>query len=118
MICTTPEQSRMLIKAGIDVSTSDLLWYRDNGTLNLVARGGYCRLWQWDFNNIPSWSFGALWQLCKELDAPLTFSTDDEETTQDTMANMVEHLVKTLPYTMDNLKKRALEELRRRLTVY
>lgn len=67
--CTSIEQSRKLVKLGLDVNTADMYYYTVNGDLyetpNIIeSEDDLCV----DENSIPCWSITALLELMPELD--------------------------------------------------
>lgn len=90
-LSTTPEQSRKMIKAGIDPNTADMHWLcrcakDEDGNYHDVLFNGYlpeCTL--------AAWSLAAIWRLAKEKGLNLVFSTGD-----DTPEDIVSLIVKAL----------------------
>ncbi len=84
MYTTTVKQSEDLINIGIDQSTADMAYITNprNGSLLLTATKPMTK------DDLPCWSMGALWEICRNRAIALAFLTD-EDSAEDTVAIMV-----------------------------
>lgn len=98
MISTTIEESKRLIAAGISPDTADMCWRNYALTYDfghaMEVRTVEPILYAFNAkskDDIPAWSLGALWDLCKEKGYCLEFNTKE-----DTSEGMIEHMVNIL----------------------
>lgn len=87
MNTTTVKQSEDLINIGIDRSTADMTYIKNprDGHYLLTATTPMSR------SDLPCWSMGALWEICRQREIGLEFLTDedDTETVISTMVNEI-----------------------------
>lgn len=91
MIATTIEQSKLLLAAGFSPQEADMVYYGiDKTQFPVIIPMDYVRFIPRDSGSIPAWSFGALWDLCKEFH--LVFDTGDDSAGK-VMETMVKRLI-------------------------
>lgn len=107
MNATTVKQSLVLMDAGIDPSTADMAYIKNprDGHYLLTATKPMAK------DDLPCWSMGALWEICRQREIGLEFLTDedDAETVISTMVKMifddVEEMTKnSLNFIKSNIK--------------
>lgn len=107
MNVTTVNQSLVLMNAGIDLSTADMAYIKNprDGHYLLTATTPMSK------SDLPCWSMGALWEICRQREIGLEFLTDedDAETVISTMVKMifddVEEMTKnSLNFIKSNIK--------------
>lgn len=75
-ICTSLEQSKKLIKLGIDLKTADMYWHKKfDGTLSLRADNLMVKL------DTPCWSLAALLNYLREIDFFPDIDADEHSVT-------------------------------------
>ena len=84
MIGTTVKQSKVLMGGGLDTSTADLAYIKNprDGKYLLVATPPLSK------SDIPCWSMGALWEICRQRGINLEFTTD-EDSVEEVITTMV-----------------------------
>ena len=94
MIGTTVNQSKTLMDVGLETSTADMSYIKNprDGKYLLVATPPLSK------SDIPCWSIGALWQICKDMNICIQFFTDEDEveTVIGTMVDVIAEDVKKL----------------------
>ena len=94
MISTTIEQSCKLIEAGVDLSTSDLIWVNQpqmpGNELHLLEVKLTRKCGE---DDIPAWSLSALWNLCSSMGIALDFFTI-EDSSDDIISILVNSICK------------------------
>ena len=82
---TSEEQSGLLMSAGIDASTASMCYmHTRDGSIILVTGTGL------DSKDVPCWTMGDLWNICKDRKVCLEFLTDES------VDSVVENLVKAI----------------------
>jgi len=107
MNVTTVKQSLVLMGAGIDLSTADMTYIKNprDGHYLLTATKPMSK------SDLPCWSMGALWEICRQREIGLEFLTDEDDvdTVISTMVKMifddVEEMTKnSLNFIKSNIK--------------
>jgi hypothetical protein len=96
MVGTTIKQSTILVGAGLDQSTADMSYITNpkDGSTILTNTQVMTK------DDIPCWSMGALWEICRQKKIALDFLTDEDsvETVINTMVEaIVEDIKENLP---------------------
>lgn len=100
MIGTTVKQSKELLKAGVDSSTADMTYIlnpKDGGYI-LVAQPPKF------MEDIPCWSMGRLWEICRERGIELEFSTSE-----DSVVNVIHAMVMEIANDVEETLKSSIE---------
>ena len=75
MNVTTVNQSQVLMDAGIDPATADMAYIKNprDGHYLLTATTPMSK------SDLPCWSMGALWEICRKREIGLEFITDEDD---------------------------------------
>jgi len=81
---TTISQAASLVNAGIDPATADMAYIKNprDGHYLLTATTPMSK------SDLPCWSMGALWTVCRQREINLAFMTD-EDSTEEVIAILV-----------------------------
>jgi hypothetical protein len=87
MNTTTVKQSLVLMDAGIDPATADMAYIKNprDGHYLLTATKPMSK------SDLPCWSMGALWEICRQRAIGLEFLTDEDDT-----ETVISTMVKTI----------------------
>ena len=75
MNVTTVNQSQVLMDVGIDPATADMAYIKNprDGHYLLTATTPMSK------SDLPCWSMGALWEICRKREIGLEFITDEDD---------------------------------------
>ena len=106
MNATTVKQSLVLMDAGIDPSTADMAYIKNprDGHYLLTATKPMSK------SDLPCWSMGALWEICRQREIGLEFLTDEDDT--DTV---ISTMVKTIFDDVEEKTQNSLNFIRKNI---
>lgn len=106
MNATTVKQSLVLMDAGIDPSTADMAYIKNprDGHYLLTATKPMTK------DDLPCWSIGALWEICRQREIGLEFLTDEDDT--DTV---ISTMVKTIFDDVEEKTQNSLNFIRKNI---
>jgi len=103
---TTVEQAQSLVNEGIDLSTADMSYIKNprDGHYLLTATKPMSK------SDLPCWSMGALWEICRKRKIGLGFLTDEDDT--DTVISI---MVKTIFDDVEEKTQNSLNFIKRNI---
>lgn len=106
MNSTTVKQSLVLMDAGIDPSTADMTYIKNprDGHYLLTATKPMSK------SDLPCWSMGALWEICRQREIGLEFLTDEDDT-----ATVISTMVKTIFDDVEEKTQNSLNFIRKNI---
>lgn len=106
MNTTTVKQSLVLMGAGIDSSTADMAYIKNprDGHYLLTATKPMSK------SDLPCWSMGALWEICRQREIGLEFLTDEDDT-----ATVISTMVKDIFDDVEEKTKNSLNFIRKNI---
>ena len=106
MNTTTVKQSLVLMGAGIDPATADMAYIKNprDGHYLLTATKPMSK------SDLPCWSMGALWEICRQREIGLEFLTDEDDTT-----TVISTMVKTIFDDVEEKTKNSLNFIRKNI---
>ena len=106
MNTTTVKQSLVLMDAGIDPSTADMAYIKNprDGHYLLTATKPMTK------DDLPCWSMGALWEICRQREIGLEFLTDEDDT-----ATVISTMVKTIFDDVEEKTQNSLNFIRKNI---
>lgn len=106
MNTTTVKQSLVLMDAGIDPSTADMAYIKNprDGHYLLTATKPMTK------DDLPCWSMGALWEICRQREIGLEFLTDEDDT-----ETVISTMVKTIFDDVEEKTQNSLNFIRKNI---
>lgn len=106
MNATTVKQSLVLMDAGIDPLTADMTYIKNpkDGNYLLTVTKPMTK------GDLPCWSMGALWEICRQREIGLEFLTDEDDT--DTV---ISTMVKTIFDDVEEKTQNSLNFIRKNI---
>ena len=106
MNVTTVNQSQVLMDAGIDPATADMAYIKNprDGHYLLTATTPMSK------SDLPCWSMGALWEICRKREIGLEFITDEDDTT-----TVISTMVKTIFDDVEEKTQNSLNFIRKNI---
>lgn len=106
MNTTTVKQSLVLMDAGIDPSTADMAYIKNprDGHYLLTTTKPMTK------DDLPCWSMGALWEICRQREIGLEFLTDEDDT-----ATVISTMVKTIFDDVEEKTQNSLNFIRKNI---
>lgn len=106
MNTTTVNQSLVLMDAGIDPSTADMAYIKNprDGHYLLTATTPMSK------SDLPCWSMGALWEVCRQREIGLEFLTDEDDT-----ETVISTMVKTIFDDVEEKTQNSLNFIRKNI---
>lgn len=106
MNATTVKQSEYLISIGIDPSTADMAYIKNpkDGNYLLTATKPMTK------DDLPCWSMGALWEICRNRLIALAFLTDEDDT-----GTVISTMMKAICKDVDEKTKNSLNFIKKNI---
>ena len=106
MNTTTINQSLVLMDAGIDPATADMAYIKNprDGHYLLTATTPMSK------SDLPCWSMGALWEVCRQREISLAFMTDE-----DSAEEVIAILVKAICNDVEEKTQNSLNFIRKNI---
>ena len=106
MNTTTVNQSLVLMDAGIDPATADMAYIKNprDGHYLLTATKPMSK------SDLPCWSMGALWEICRQREIGLEFLTDEDDT-----ETVISTMVKTIFDDVEEKTQNSLNFIRKNI---